>query len=289
MSEFSELASAKEERIFYTINDKCYNLQTGEEDEKYSSSQQEADTRIFFHLSELEKQNCKLNVTIDAEDTDVIILAAHIAHHCTCNLFLYRRGRVYDCNKLCSAEVAEVIVPLHAYTGADAVSGFYGHGKKSIYEQVTKRQEGMELISKLGEHYTVTTQVCENLIEFTIKTIYSDTKSTTLGQARATKWRQMKHKCTSRLPPDEDSLRHHIKRANYQTAVWNNYKNPDTPPSPLNHGWTSRSGILLPIMSSAPAIPTNIASLLLVSQRSSTSIADESESSSEDESNSESQ
>ena len=31
-----------------------------------------------------------------------------------------------------------VIISLHALTGADAVSGFYGHSKKVIYEKVKK-------------------------------------------------------------------------------------------------------------------------------------------------------
>ena len=72
-------------------------------------------------------------VVIDAEDTDVVVLCAHVAHKIEGVLGFKRKKSVLDCKKLCTADMASIIVPLHIHTGADAVSGFYGCGEKSCF------------------------------------------------------------------------------------------------------------------------------------------------------------
>ena len=105
-------------------------------------------------------------VIIDAKDTDVVVLAAHVAHEIPdvlgkwksvlflleiqferaliYSLFyksifpqtqyisffaflgLKKKKAVYNCKELCSAEMAKVITPLHVHAGADTVSCFFG-------------------------------------------------------------------------------------------------------------------------------------------------------------------
>ena len=51
-----------------------------------------------------------------------------------------------DCISLCSVEIARIIVPLHVNSGADAVSGYFGHGKKTILQKVMKSEYAQTLL-----------------------------------------------------------------------------------------------------------------------------------------------
>ena len=42
----------------------------------------------------------------------------------------------------------------------------------------------------------------------------------------------------SLLPPCHESLRMHIRRANYQTLIWKKSRRPNTKAGPDGHGWT---------------------------------------------------
>ena len=64
----------------------------------------------------------------------------------------------------------------------------------------------------------------EELFKFTRQLLYGDKKSSTMAEARATKWWTMVKKSFIRLPPDEDSLHKHCLHT------------PECHPSPLGHG-----------------------------------------------------
>ena len=53
-------------------------------------------------------------------------------------LRLKKKKAVFNCKELYSAEVAEVITPLHVHAGADTVSCFFGQGKISVWRKVEK-------------------------------------------------------------------------------------------------------------------------------------------------------
>ena len=56
-------------------------------------------------------------------------------------LGLKKKRAVFNYKELCSAEMAKVIIPLHDHTGGDAVSGFSGQGKMSVWHKVEKRPQ----------------------------------------------------------------------------------------------------------------------------------------------------
>ena len=70
-------------------------------------------------------------LTIDSGDTDVICIAAYFAHTTEIPVYLYRKGQMFNCRQLCSPEVAEIIIPFHAFTCADTVSGFFWSRKEN--------------------------------------------------------------------------------------------------------------------------------------------------------------
>jgi len=150
------------------------------------------------------------DIVIDAEDTDVIVLCAYAAHRVEGSLGLKRHGSNYDCKKLLTEEIANVIIPLHANTGADAISSFFGQGKKAIFDRVVKSNHYRALLSSVGQTLPVSDRTVDDLRMFTMQFVYNDKTSKTLGEAHAKKWSTIKQKSTLRLPPDEES---HHRRA----------------------------------------------------------------------------
>ena len=101
--------------------------------QNYSLDQSEADAASAV----LREPGYSGPVVIDAADTDVT------TDHLPC--------------VLCSC-----------MTGSDANSGFYGKGKKSVYDQVAKSPVARRQLSRCGESLHYEKEVVEQLFEFTL-------------------------------------------------------------------------------------------------------------------------
>ena len=44
-----------------------------------------------------------------------------------------------------------MLIPFHAITGCDNISGFHRRGKKSVFEKFQKDQEAQQLLQRVGE------------------------------------------------------------------------------------------------------------------------------------------
>ena len=247
-TEFKTFSLQHPEKSFiYSVRDRCWDLKNDVEMEEFTCQHMEADTILLYIYSQLRKSGVEDAVVIDAEDTDVMVLAAYVAHQIKGTLCIKRKRVIYDCKILCRSDVADVIVPFHIHTGADAVSSFYGHGKPSIFDTAMKSEEACKLLQGLGKRLPVTADMQDDMEQFTIRYIYKDKTSKRLAEARAKKWEAMKKKSTLRIPPDSDSHNMKVTRANYQVFILLNFMNPDAPPSPLQHGWCLREGKCAPI------------------------------------------
>ena len=65
----------------------------------------------------------------------------------------------------------------------------------------------------------------------------------------------MKTKSTLRLPPDRESHDLKVQRVNYQTFIFLNFAQAESPPSPLNNGWILEEGFCVPVRHHLPALP----------------------------------
>ena len=162
-----------------------------------------------------------------------------------------------DAQYLCSEEMSASIIPLHVLTGCDHNSGFYGASKKLIVDRLEKSNEAHKLLLACSTPLPVTQEVIRDLEKFVIRFIYGDTKSKTVGEARAEKWRTQKKKSTIRLLPDSDSLHYHLCRANYLTYLLKHYQL-QSHPSPIGHGWNLVNGLCLPVRSTQPPLPPSM-------------------------------
>ena len=159
-----------------------------------TSNKKRLQALIKVQLSELSKSiNQELNpVVIDAEGMDVYIQAAAISHDIPGILCIKNQKQLFFCRGMCTENFAKCLIPFHVLTGCDANSCFFGHGKMSLYEKLSKSTAAGSLISKCGEGLPLSDDVLNNLKSFVICYIYGDKQSSSLNLARATKWKQQK-------------------------------------------------------------------------------------------------
>ena len=87
---------------------------------EFACNQIEADTAMFYVLSQLDKQGNTQPVIIDSEDADVVVLCAHVAHKISTLLGIKRKKSMFDCKQLSSQAMSEIIVRLQVMTGRAA-------------------------------------------------------------------------------------------------------------------------------------------------------------------------
>ena len=123
---------------------------------------------------------------------------------------------------------------------------------------MAKASDFKSLLSSVGKMLPVSDSTVKDLEAFTIKCVYNDKTSKSLGEARAKKWCTMKRKSTARLPPDEESHYLRALRVAYQAYVWLHFHMPDAPPSPLQYGWQNRDGKCVPVRYRSTALPAEL-------------------------------
>ena len=212
---------------------------------------------MLFLYSRIREMNQLCPVLIDSEDADVVVLCAYAASVIDGELYIKRKNATINCKELCSKEMTKIVIPLHIVTGCDVTSSFFGIGKITVWKRVQKSKEARELLSNLSQ---------DNLNRFTIKYIYNDKSSNSLGEMRAQKWKRMKTKkvkSIARIGPDEDSNTHRNDRVMYHVNVLLNFRNPSAPPNPTNHGYFILNGLCLPIMNTMASLPDELATCMM--------------------------
>ena len=197
-------------------------------------------------------------VVLDAADTDVYVAAAYISNQYSGELFIKRGSDNVNCKSLVNNSMVNCIISLHTMTGCDANSGFYGKGKGMLFDKVNSSDRAKQQLQHCGLDKEIDEKDLQELMSFTRELVYGDFHSKSMGESRALKWRSQKKKSFCRLPPDEDSMRYHIKRANYLAYLLRNPSLRDHP-SPIDKGWELVNGICRPLRHCKPPLPDHLA------------------------------
>ena len=78
--------------IYYTVDKNCYHLNRETLRLEYNCYHHEADTKIFYHADLLARSRNDVVLTSDSVDTDVVCIAAYIAHRTEIPIFLYKKA-----------------------------------------------------------------------------------------------------------------------------------------------------------------------------------------------------
>ena len=177
--------------------------------------------------------------------------AAYVAHDLLGDFLIKNKNTPFKCTDLVLSNIANVLIPFHVITGCDHTSGFYGRGKKSVFEKHQKDQEAQHLLLKVGDCLELSDVVRDDMRRFALLKIYGG-KENNYVEARAAKWRKMKKKGFTRPPPDEDTLHHHLDRVNYLSFLLKHYEL-NRHPSPVGRGWEYINGKCRPVRHAIPA------------------------------------
>ena len=110
-------------------------------------------------------------------------------------------------------------------------------------KSVKKSPDARKLPLACGVNMMISDDDIQTFTQFVIKyRIYSDYKSKTIAEVRASRWKLQKGKSLTRMIPDMDSFIHHIKRANYIAYIHRNLSFKHHP-SPLDDRWHMENGI----------------------------------------------
>ena len=155
-------------------------------------------------------------------------------------------------------DITHALIGLHAITGCDSVSGFYGKGKLKAAKLLFKEVEYQQALGSLGMQYEVSEQLHEKLKNFVCH-LYGQQTSDNVNEARFNLFRVGKHS-EELLPPTNDSLEKHVLRANYQAAVWRrSWDLAQDLPGPVGNGWKlSEDGTLEIHWGDLPCAPDSV-------------------------------
>jgi hypothetical protein len=232
--------------LYVTCEEKCIRITKNGCDEVMclQSTQEEADTRLLLHAHQA-APNFESAIIV-ADDTDVLILGLAFSKDIDCNVYMksgtQTRTRFIDVTKLAHVlgeSVCNALIGLHAFTGCDSVSAFAGKGKVSGLKMLAN-PTFQNTFAQIGKEWLLTDDLAEELQEFTCRLYNARSPIKTVNDLRYQLFRAKKGEVESgQLPPCEDCLSLHARRANYQAGIWCRSLQaiPETP-TPCGHGWT---------------------------------------------------
>lgn len=230
------------------------------------STQEEADTRLLLHAKHAADAG-NTNIVISSVDTDVEVLACFCQAHINGNLFLHTgtiaRSRFVDINAVArkvGLSVCKALPGLHAFTGSDTTSAFSGKGKKKAFDLVVSELAHCEAMQKIGESLQMDDEVLQGSAKF-VCALYAK-QGSDVDEARYQCFCNEKAQ-SHLLPPCQDALWKHAKRANYQAFIWHSTLNAKPGiPGPDGHGWIVKNGIISIDWMDLPPAPKAVLELI---------------------------
>ena len=224
---------------------------------------EEADTRILLHAKHASIASDS-HILLRSTDTDVLTLAVYVCSVYPMPLiFRVQEDKAWRCISVTSISrslgpVACLGLPgMHSFSGCDSTSQFLGHGKKTAMKCLRENDTFRHAMTVLGDEFTLGDTVSAEL-ERAVCILYNCPQFSNTNEVRNYKWNRVTKDIT-KLPPCQDSLKLHLKRANYQAAVWKRCFRPKpNTPSPHGHGWDISDGVISIVWMSQPRAPEGI-------------------------------
>lgn len=210
-------------------NDECrcvalYPTGYHEDVPELNCSHEEADTRMLLHAAHAYQHNSQ-KITIHSPDTDVLVLCVSFQHVFPPSLLSFCTGvsdnrRTIDVSSIAGSlgsSAARNLLAMHALTGCDTTSAFYGVGKQAGLKVLLSQPT---LLDKLGDTFEAPENVCNDAEYFIVKCYSKQNRSrtSTINEIRYVQFMKTQRGGVN-LPPCQSTLKQHIARANYQTAI----------------------------------------------------------------------
>ena len=157
--------------------------------------------------------------------------------------------RLYHINRICESlgEPRSRALPVfHAFSGCDTTSAFNGKGKKSLWQAWQAYDDATETFAYLAKHpFMLLDADSDNFQKLERLTVILYDKWSPLFSVNETCKLLFCHENRSmeKLPPTQDALLQHARRAVYQAGIWTSSTNTQQAlPSPRDYGWMKEPG-----------------------------------------------
>ena len=244
----SESSVSRNIPVYFNKKDESWCVRQGIPSRLADCNHEEADTKMMvFALRE------DTDVVIVARDTDVLILMIYIyaKRKITSNLYMkYAAGKYANIGKIVEylgIDLSLKLVHIHAVTGCDTTSYFYGVGKMKVLNKCKKEPKLLSLLNDLGAADGLPAQY-KDIVEFIRTACYAGTRGESLVETRVRLYQKQKVKTSQSLPPDPDSMKQAVLRINHQLFYWTRADILQTPTIALNgNGWTTENNKVNPV------------------------------------------
>ena len=220
---------------------------------------------------------------IRSPDSDIFFLLLYYACRMPNITLLFDTGKgnkrrlinISDLSKEYSEELRSALLGLHAFTGCDSTSAFKGIGKIKPIKLIQKVTKFCEPLGRLGEEWEISDDTVQQLEELTCA-LYGKSRFSDIDEVRHV---IIKSKCKENsdmispsahlellsLPPCRKTLVQHIRRCNYQVAIWKRaHIAKVVPPSPTEgHGWRYDGNRLEPLWCEGDVLPPRLVDVLV--------------------------
>lgn len=193
--------------------------------------QAEGDADVEIAKAAVTKSAFK-STTLVGEDTDLLVLLLFYSVKTNCTELYFRsdkaKSNVYNIKvlkRILGETVCRDLLFLHAFTGCDSTSRVFGIGKKSVFQRIMKKENGLKSCSKVfctpqqGQDVVETTG-CRAMVE-----LFHANQKDSLASIRynilCKKVARAKAFVTpERLPPTSAACKFHSLRTYYQVMEW---------------------------------------------------------------------
>lgn len=238
---------------------------------------EEADTRLVVHVLHSLQQGAN-SILVRTVDTDVIVILAGTFYDLIVTQPLAdiwvafgmgKHYRFYHINDICASlgEPKSRALPVfHSFSGCDTTSAFKGKSKKSIWEAWQAFQDVTDTFVYLATHpfqlLNADSEHFKKLERLTVVLYDKTTPSSSINQIRKELFCQ-KNRAMDKLPPTEDALLQHIRRAVYQAGIWTtSTQTQQVIPSPQDFAWNKVSEPWVPVWMTIPEVSRSCRELI---------------------------
>lgn len=231
-------------------------------DEHFKVKQATEDADSLIVASAVDVARHSECAVIVGEDTDLLVVLTALSNPDSSNIYLLKPGKgkqsdvVYSPqNYKFSTKSKDNILFLHAFSGCDSTSSFFGQGKLKLLKAL-EENKNLQDLAQIFKKPDATADEIDVAGQKCIAAIYSKNEAIPLSVLRYEMFANSLSKKSfnlASLPPTEAAARQHSFRTYLQVQAWlNNHLDP------LKWGWKNAKYGLMPVRTTMEAAPEEL-------------------------------
>ena len=156
------------------------------------------------------------------------------------------------------------ILVVHAISGCDTTSSLFGQGKSGVWKKTNKNKAALKLSVIIESCESSHNDVVSAGLKLMVM-IYGGQSTDSLNHLRYSTYMTKTASCSAqprpeRLPPTEAAATYHLYRVHLQVVQWKTFMTTNLKPE--EWGWILNEGRYEPMMTSLPAAPDELLSVV---------------------------